>query len=199
MTFKLHHCRYSTFISCSSHPSIDPSSYCESDQLPNLTHRSVLRPRQRLILLLLLLLRRILLPLPLPAPDTLGRQSLLPKRRPRPEVLAPLAPLNLELGLVDHPDVDVAVRAETFVLGGDYCIGSTGVGHWSVRVLLVDTLSVGGAEGQRHTTVVAVDVVITVVVVAAGGGGVQVVEHLIPLALHHLRSLLILERDLPSR
>jgi len=83
------------------------------------------------------------------------------------------------------------MRAETFVLGGDYCIGSTGVEHLSVKVLLVKTLFIEGAEGQRYTTVVAVvvaiAVVITVVIVVAGGGGSQVVEHLISLALHHLR------------
>lgn len=70
-------------------------------------------------LLLLFLLQRILLSLPFPAPHTLGGQSLVPKRSPRPKVLATLAPLDLKAGGRHDPNVDVAYGAQALVLGGN--------------------------------------------------------------------------------
>ena len=58
-------------------------------------------------LLLLFLLESVLLALTFSASEAFGSKSLITKCSPRPEVLAALAPFDLEPVVTDHPDVDI--------------------------------------------------------------------------------------------
>ena len=72
---------------------------------------------QQTCLFFLFLLKSVFLPLTLTTAKAFGGQALVPKRGPRSKVFASLAPLDLESVLAHHPNIHVAERAQTLVLG----------------------------------------------------------------------------------
>jgi len=64
----------------------------------------------------LVFLRSVLLTLTITAPDALCRHSLVTKGGPRAEVLAALAPLDLDVAVCNHPHSNVTSSAKTLVL-----------------------------------------------------------------------------------
>jgi len=83
--------------------------------------------------------------LPLSTPDTLGGQTLVSKCCPWPEILASLAPLDLQSCGGDDPDVDIAHGAQSLVLCRNYGIPAHGGGTVGsiLFVMMVGEMVVG--------------------------------------------------------
>jgi len=89
-------------------------------------------------------LEGILFTLTLSAAQALGGQTLVAKGGPRAKVLASLAPLDLKAAVGNHPNVDIAQSAETFVLGRND----------SVTAILVTEMILSIVVARGETTIV---------------------------------------------
>lgn len=127
------------------------------------------------LLVLAGLLRGVALVLLVAAPHALGEVALVAEAGPRLEVLAALAPLDLEAGGGVDPNGDVARRADALVLVGDGDALAVGPGGVDGEVLLGDVVALPPAAvallGGGLEAVPAAHDAASLGLVACGAGG----------------------------